>query len=134
MFRLDYLSCLLTIGSTVLIGRRVWQGWLVAGFNSAIICCIGLRTGQWGFVPANLFCIAIYIYNVTQWRREDGAESATLSQIKAHSGRLIELPKAEEPEMWRMHHPRRRSADERTARNRIRERAVSDRRESRTSL
>ncbi|HYX53433.1 MAG TPA: hypothetical protein VE783_08265 [Candidatus Limnocylindrales bacterium] len=131
--RLDYLSCLLTIGSTVLIGRRVWQGWLVAGINSAIICCIGLRTGQWGFVPANLFCIAIYVYNVRQWRREEMAPAA-LSQTAVQSDRLIEFPAAQQPESVRPHHPRRRSADERTARNRIRERAVSDRRESRTSL
>ena len=65
---LDYISCLLTITSTALVGRRLWQGWLVAGVNSVIISLIGLRTGQWGFVPANLFCIAIYLYNIRQWR------------------------------------------------------------------
>jgi hypothetical protein len=132
--RLDYLSCLLTIGSTVLIGRRVWQGWVVAGVNSAIICCIGLRTGQWGFVPANLFCIAIYIYNVSKWRREGFSLKTAVSQTEPQSDRLIKLPAAEQPKPARLHHPRRRSADERTARNRIRERALPDRRESRTSL
>jgi hypothetical protein len=65
---LDYLSCLLTIASTVLVGRRMWQGWVVAGVNSVIICAIGLRTGQWGFVPANVFCLAIYAYNLRSWR------------------------------------------------------------------
>lgn len=40
----------------------------MAGVNSVIISLIGLRTGQWGFVPANLFCIAIYLYNIRQWR------------------------------------------------------------------
>lgn len=40
----------------------------MAGVNSVIISLIGLRTGQWGFVPANLFCIAIYFYNIRQWR------------------------------------------------------------------
>jgi hypothetical protein len=68
MFRLDYISCLLTVASTVLVGRRMWQGWIIAGANSLIICLIGLRTAQIGFIPANLFCLAIYIYNVMQWR------------------------------------------------------------------
>lgn len=77
---LDYLSCLLTISSTVLVGRRRWQGWVVAGANSLIISLIGLRTSQWGFVPANLFCIAIYLYNIWRWRAADrertGAQSS----------------------------------------------------------
>jgi hypothetical protein len=69
MLRLDYVSCLLTVASTVLIGQRKWQGWIVAGLNSGIICVIGIRTAQIGFIPANLFCLAIYSYNIFQWRR-----------------------------------------------------------------
>jgi len=68
MFHLDYISCLLTVVSTVLVGRRMWQGWIFAGANSLIICWIGLRTAQLGFIPANLFCLAIYMYNILQWR------------------------------------------------------------------
>lgn len=67
-FRLDYLSCLLTIVSTVLVGRRMWQGWIIACANSAIICLIGFRTAQLGFIPANVFCLAIYGYNIAKWR------------------------------------------------------------------
>lgn len=66
--RLDYVSCLLTILSTVLVGRRMWQGWIVASANSAVICLIAVRTAQTGFVPANLFCLAIYGYNIAKWR------------------------------------------------------------------
>ena len=51
--RLDYLSCVLTIVSTILVGKKMWRGWLVAGLNSLIICLIGLQTAQFGFVPAN---------------------------------------------------------------------------------
>ena len=39
--RLDYLSCVLTVLSTVMVGRRKWEGWLVAGANSAIISVNG---------------------------------------------------------------------------------------------
>lgn len=69
MFRLDYISCALTILSTILVGRKLWHGWVVAGANSAIICMIGVRTAQFGFIPANLFCIALYAYNFWTWRK-----------------------------------------------------------------
>lgn len=65
---LSYISCLLTILSTVLVGRKVWAGWVVAAINSIFICVIGLRTAQFGFIPANLFCIALYAYNLRAWR------------------------------------------------------------------
>ena len=68
MLRLDYISCILTVLSTVLIGRRIWQGWMVAGANSVVVCIIAVQTAQFGFIPANLFCIALYSYNVWNWR------------------------------------------------------------------
>lgn len=74
MFRLDYLSCCLTVLSTVLVGRKRWTGLLVAVFNSLVICVIGLRTGQLGFIPANLFCIAVYIVSIRSWVKS-GASS-----------------------------------------------------------
>jgi hypothetical protein len=67
--RLDYLSCVLTIFSTILVGRRHWEGWVLAGVNSVIMCLIGLRTSQWGFIPANLFCIVLYAANLRAWRK-----------------------------------------------------------------
>ena len=68
MIRLDYISCVLTILSTVLVGRKLWVGWVVAGINSAVICVIGIRTSQLGFIPANLFCIVLYAWNFNRWR------------------------------------------------------------------
>jgi hypothetical protein len=68
MLRLDYLSCFFTILSTVLLGKRLWHGWIVAGVNSVILCIIGMRTAQFGFVPANLFCIGLYANNLWNWR------------------------------------------------------------------
>ncbi len=52
--RLDYLSCILTVLATVL--------------NSAVVCVIGVRTAQFGFVPANLLCMALYTSNLVNWR------------------------------------------------------------------
>ena len=75
MLRLDYLSCLLTIVSTVLVGKKLWHGWIVAAVNSLIICLIGVRTAQFGFVPANLFCIGLYASNLSSWRPKGTARS-----------------------------------------------------------
>src|SRR5690348_2455288 len=134
MLRLDYLSCLLTILSTVLVGRRRWQGWVVAGANSAIISLIGLRTGQWGFVPANAFCIAIYLYNIRKWRA--ASNGALESQNSGPSARLNQ----HQPR-WAKSVQRLRSAcrisgmhagDERPTSHRIRARRVPNQRQSRT--
>jgi hypothetical protein len=121
---LDYLSCLLTIASTVLVGRRMWQGWVVAGVNSVILCAIGLRTGQWGFVPANIFCLAIYAYNLRSWRVPVGAQAgAAESPMAVMSARLDGKPAVFS-----------RAAHERLTSHRIRPRAVPDQREPRPSL
>ncbi len=66
--RLDYLSCVLTVVSTILVGRRCWEGWILAGINSAIVCVIGYKTAQLGFIPANLFCIVLYGMNLKAWK------------------------------------------------------------------
>jgi nicotinamide riboside transporter PnuC len=71
LFRLDYLSCILTIASTILVGRRCWEGWILATINSVIVCLIGFRTAQFGFIPANLFCIALYGMNLRSWRKPE---------------------------------------------------------------
>jgi hypothetical protein len=71
LFRLDYVSCVLTVVSTILLGKRCWEGWILAGINSAVICVIGLRTAQFGFIPANLFCIALYAVNLRSWRKPE---------------------------------------------------------------
>src|SRR5208282_127382 len=80
MLRLDYISCLLTVVSTILVGRRLWQGWIVAGANSVIICLIGLKTAQIGLIPANVFCLGMYGYNMVSWRaRRQGNSSSGAS-------------------------------------------------------
>lgn len=70
MFRLDYLSCVLTVLATVLVGRKLWTGLVVSAINSSIVCVIGLQTSQFGFIPANLFCICIYAFSVRSWLKE----------------------------------------------------------------
>jgi hypothetical protein len=35
----------------------MWTGLVVSGVNNLIVCVIGLHTSQYGFMPANEFCI-----------------------------------------------------------------------------
>ncbi len=67
MFHLDYLSCFLTILATVLVGRKSWTGLLISIANSMIVCVIGFRTSQFGFIPANLICICVYAFSIRSW-------------------------------------------------------------------
>ncbi len=69
MLRLDYILCGLTISSTLLVGRKRREGWIVAGLNSVFICFIGWNTAELGFIPANIFCLALYAYNLREWSR-----------------------------------------------------------------
>lgn len=71
MFRLDYLSCFLTILATVLVGRKSWTGLLISIANSAIVCVIGFRTSQFGFIPANVICICVYVLSLRSWFKAD---------------------------------------------------------------
>jgi hypothetical protein len=82
MLHLDYVSCLLTILSTVLIGKRLWYGWIIAAINSLVICVIGVQTAQYGFLPGNLLCIVLYAHNLSNWRpgiQKEAAPSSALS-------------------------------------------------------
>jgi hypothetical protein len=77
MFRLDYLSCFLTVVATILVGRKMWTGLVVSGVNSLIVCVIGLHTSQYGFIPANVFCICVNAFNLRAWLKvqKDPSES-----------------------------------------------------------
>ena len=81
MFRLDYLSCLLTVLATILVGRKMWTGLVVSGLNSLIVCVIGLHTSQYGFIPANVFCICINAFSLRAWLKaqKDRPASAPVS-------------------------------------------------------
>jgi hypothetical protein len=70
MFHLDYLSCFLTVLATILLARKSWIGLLLAIVNSLIVCVIGLRTSQLGFIPANLFCICVYAFSMRPWLKK----------------------------------------------------------------
>jgi len=53
-----------------MVGRKHWMGLVIASINSVIICLIGWHTGQYGFIPANIFCILVYAWSIRSWRRD----------------------------------------------------------------
>lgn len=79
MFHLDYISCILTILTTVLVARKSWVGLLSAIVNSLIVCVIGFRTSQFGFIPANLICICVNAFTIRSW-----VEKANTHRIRRH--------------------------------------------------
>ncbi len=81
MLHLDYVSCLLTILSTILIGKRLWFGWIIAAINSLVICVIGVQTAQYGFLPGNLLCMVLYAHNLSNWRPGIQKEAAPSSAL-----------------------------------------------------
>lgn len=86
MLHLDYISCILTILSTILIGKRLWHGWIIAAVNSLVVCVIGVQTAQYGFLPGNLFCIALYAHNLSNWRpaaQKDAPRASTLNEARS---------------------------------------------------
>ena len=93
MFRLDYLSCFLTIVATILIGRKNWTGLLLSGLNSAIVCVIAVHTSQYGYIPANLFCVCIYGFNIRKWRKLQKESAATVPCRPYPARKLVSHPK-----------------------------------------
>jgi hypothetical protein len=87
MFRLDYLSCLLTVVATVLVGRKMWTGLVVSGINSLIVCVIGLHTSQYGFIPANMFCVCMNAINLRAWLK--GQKDPTKSTTEGGTEQVI---------------------------------------------
>jgi hypothetical protein len=98
IFQLDYLSCFLTVVATILVGRKMWTGLVVSGLNSLIVCVIGLHTSQYGFIPANVFCICINAFNLRAWLKvqKDLSESTTdaSSELVAGCKRMSTSKKA----------------------------------------
>jgi hypothetical protein len=98
MFGLDYLSCFLTVVATILVGKKMWTGLVVSGVNSLIVCVIALHTSQYGFIPANVFCICINAFNLRAWLKvqKDLSESTTdaSSELVARCKRISTYKKA----------------------------------------
>jgi hypothetical protein len=92
MFHLDYLSCFLTVLATILLARKSWIGLLIAIVNSLIVCAIGLRTSQLGFIPANLFCVCIYAFSMRSWLKEHTRTNRDQAQSQ-DSGSIADGPR-----------------------------------------
>jgi hypothetical protein len=92
VFQLDYLSCFLTVVATILVGRKMWTGLVVSGVNSLIVCVIGLHTSQYGFIPANVFCICINAFNLRAWLKVQKSTTDASSELVDGCKRMSRTP------------------------------------------
>ncbi len=102
MFRLDYISCVLTVSAAILLGQKRWQGWLVAGINSILVCDIAFNTSQTGFIPANVFCVALYAYNILGWRKQIKA-NRELARVSGSIGAVAILTQMDQQHGYASH-------------------------------
>src|SRR6201996_5985430 len=72
--------------------RRSWVSPALCG-----LCVIALHTSQYGFIPANVFCICINAFNLKLWLNKGEQSPATRSATdgvpglkRAHARRLWE--------------------------------------------
>lgn len=54
-----------------LAGRKYWWTWLLSIAKSSIALFYFSSTKQWGFVPFDVFLIAMSIRNLYLWRKDD---------------------------------------------------------------
>jgi hypothetical protein len=112
MFRLDDLSCFLTVVATILLGRKMWTGLVVSAVNSLVVCVIALHTSQYGFIPANVFCICINALNLRAWLKvqKNPYESTTdASSELLTGGKRLSTSKGAATR-WPNKHPQRSKA------------------------
>jgi hypothetical protein len=67
----------------------MWSGLVVSCVNSLIVCVIGLHTSQYGFVPANVFCICINAFNLRTWLKLQNHESESQTELLPCAGAAI---------------------------------------------
>jgi hypothetical protein len=71
-------------------------GGLGAGGGEQPICVIGLRTAQLRFIPANLFCIVLYAFNLRIWRKAEisGPASPKMPRPRSNISRPVQSQRA----------------------------------------
>lgn len=58
-----------------LAGRKNWWGWAVSLAMQVAWITYAVVTAQWGFILSALAYSAVYLVNLTKWRRQDRAET-----------------------------------------------------------
>jgi hypothetical protein len=67
---MDWLTGALTIVAMELVGRKMWQGWLVGLFNQVFWAYLIIDRELYGLIPLTAILTWRYAAHVLQWRRE----------------------------------------------------------------
>jgi nicotinamide riboside transporter PnuC len=65
---LPLITSILSVVCILVVGQRKWWGHLFGLANCILFTVIALRPGQWGYLPSNIVCFAIYARNAVRWR------------------------------------------------------------------
>ena len=68
LMNLPLMTSILSVVWILVVGQRKWWGHLFGLANCLIFTLIALRPGQWGYLPSNVVCFAIYARNAVKWR------------------------------------------------------------------
>lgn len=67
---MDWLTGIGTLTAMELIGRKMWQGWLVGLANQVFWLSLIYQRELWGLLPLTLILIWRYVVALRKWRRE----------------------------------------------------------------
>ena len=64
-----------------LAGRKLWHGWAVLLGNAVLWTIYGYTSHQYGFCAASVFYAAVYLRNLTAWRKTPDENRTNLGTI-----------------------------------------------------
>jgi len=73
---LPLITSVLSILCIVTVGRHKWWGHVIGVANCVVFMVIAYH-GQWGFIPSNIICGALYIQNAVRWRELEHSKVGT---------------------------------------------------------
>jgi hypothetical protein len=65
----SWALCVLGSAGLLVVGRKYWWGWLVLLANEILWVVYGWKTSQYGFIVAAMIYGAVYIHNMSHWKR-----------------------------------------------------------------
>lgn len=78
---LPLTTSVLSILCIVTVGRHKWWGHLIGVANCVVFMVIAFH-GQWGFIPSNIICGALYFQNAWRWRKYEHPEIRATGRAK----------------------------------------------------
>ena len=66
---MPYILSVIGVTALVMVGRHMWQGWVLAFCNECLWVGFALATRQYGFILGAVVYGTVNTYNAVRWRR-----------------------------------------------------------------